>query len=70
MIVPSYSGQPYIEINNNKPFFEVDEMTDESFEKYSELDFMGICGLAYANVSKETMPTEERGQIGMVKPSG
>lgn len=31
---------------------------------------MGRCGVAYASVGKDLMPTEERGSIGQVKPSG
>ena len=41
-----------------------------SFEKYSELDSLGRCGVASANISKDLMPTEKRGSIGMIKPSG
>ena len=59
---------PYVEINNNKPFFK--EPTSEVFENYSELDSLGRCGIAYANICKELQPTEKRGSIGMVKPSG
>ena len=40
------------------------------FETYSDLDELGRCGVAYANICKELMPTEERGAIGMVKPTG
>ena len=68
--IPEYTNQPYVEINNNTPFFNEDDLTTESFEKYSELDSLGRCGVAYANVSIETMPTEKRGSIGQVKPSG
>lgn len=67
---PVYSGQPYIEVNGNVPFFTSEEMVTETFELYSMLDDYGRCGVAYANLSKETMPTDERGEIGMVKPSG
>ena len=66
--IPPYSGNPYVEINGNKPFF-TDYPTDV-FEQYSDLDQLGRCGTAYANICKEIMPTEERGQIGSVKPSG
>lgn len=66
----SYSDSPYSEVNHNKPFFSKDELTTEVFELYSELDSLGRCGVAYANICQELMPTEERGQIGMVKPSG
>lgn len=66
----TYSGQPYVEVNGNQPFFTQDELVTESFEKYSPLDSLGRCGVAYANVGQDTMPTEERGSIGQVKPSG
>ena len=68
--VPAYSGTPYTVVNNNIPAFSSADLTEESFETYSELDFLGSCGTAYANISKDLMPTEERGSIGMVKPSG
>ena len=68
--VPEYSGEPYVTINDNVPEFDEADMTEESFEDYSTLDELGRCGTAYANISQETMPTEERDAIGMVKPSG
>lgn len=68
--VPAYSGQPYVSINNNVPFFTDSDLTTDAFENYSELDDLGRCGVAYANVCKEIMPTEKRGAIGMIKPSG
>lgn len=68
--IPEYSGVAYVEINNNIPFFEEEELSTESFEVYSELDALGRCGVAYANISRELMPTEERGEIGSIKPSG
>lgn len=70
--IPEYTGEIYVEINNNKPYFEESEYTKESFEKYSNLDELGRCGVAYANISKETMPPEgdERGSISSVKPTG
>lgn len=68
--IPFYVSQPYVEINNNVPLFNQEDLTTKSFEKYSELDYLGRCGVAFANVSKETMPTEKRGSIGQVKPSG
>ena len=68
--IPAYSGNPYVAINNNVPFFTDNEMTTTAFENYSSLDTLGRCGVAYANVCTEIMPTEERGAIGQVKPSG
>ena len=68
--VPAYSGKPYTAVNNNEPYFTSDDLTTEAFENYSELDTMGRCGVAYANVCLETMPTEKRGSISEVKPTG
>lgn len=70
--IPSYTShnQAYIEINNNEPFFTENDYTTEVFETYSELDNLGRCGVTYANICKELMPTEERGEIGQVKPAG
>lgn len=68
--IPEYTGDPYVVINENVPFFPESDFTEEAFETYSDLDELGRCGAAFANVGKETMPTEERGQIGMIKPSG
>lgn len=68
--IPAYSGKPYVELNNNEPGFYGYELTTEPFETYSELDSLGRCVQAYANVCKEIMPTGERGKIGMIKPSG
>lgn len=66
----AYSGSAYCEINGNVPAFGDDELVTDAFENYSDLDSLGRCGVAYANICKEIMPTEERGAIGMVKPSG
>lgn len=70
--IPEYTDKIYVTINNNKPYFEESDYTTESFEKYSDLDELGRCGVAYANISKETMPPEgdERGSISSVKPTG
>lgn len=69
--IPEFDGKtPYVLINNNEPNFPEEDFNSNSFEKYSELDSLGRCGAAYANVSKETMPTEARGEISKVKPTG
>lgn len=68
--IPDYDGYPYVTLNNNVPSFLKEDMVTEPFEIYSDLDTFGRCGAAYANVCKELMPTEERGTIGQVKPSG
>ena len=68
--IPAYDGKAYVAINNNEPFFADSDMTTTAFENYSDLDSLCRCGVAYANICKEIMPTEERGKIGMIKPSG
>ena len=68
--IPAYSGTPYTEVNGNQPYFTEEELTTQSFETYSELDSLGRCGVAYANVGQDLMPTELRGEIGAVKPTG
>ena len=68
--IPAYSGEAAIEINQNVPGFTKADYTTEAFEQYSPLDELGRCHAAYACVGEEIMPTEERGAIGMVKPSG
>lgn len=68
--VPSYSGKDYVYLNNNVPNFDLEDINSKSFQFYSNLDFLGRCGYAYANIGKDLMPTEKRGSIGMVKPSG
>ena len=68
--VPEFSGEPYVVINGGEPFFTKEEITTESYEKYSELDELGRCGVAMACIGRDLMPTEERGEIGHVKPSG
>ncbi len=68
--MPAYDSEPYAIIHDNEPFFEEDEITTEVFEDYSNLDSLGRCGEAYANICQELMPTEERESISEVKPSG
>lgn len=68
--IPEYTDKEYIIINNNEPYFTEEDYTLKSFEKYSDLDLLGRCGVAYANVGIDTMPTIERGSIGMIKPTG
>ncbi len=68
--VPEYSGEPYVEINDNQPEFEEYELTTVPFEEYSELDELGRCGEAEACVGEETMPTEDRESISSVEPTG
>ncbi|MCD8104710.1 MAG: DNA/RNA non-specific endonuclease [Lachnospiraceae bacterium] len=68
--IPDYSGTPYVVINENIPFFDEADLTTTSYEFYSELDSLGRCGVAVANIGQDIMPTEERGAIGPIKPTG
>ncbi len=68
--VPPYSGAPYVALNGNQPDFGADTLSDEVFELYSPLDVLGRCGTAYANICQELMPTEARGDIGQIRPTG
>lgn len=70
--IPEYENSPYVYMNNNKPYFKEDEYTTEAFEKYSKLDSLNRCGVAYANICKEIMPKDgdTRESINTIKPSG
>ena len=68
--IPDYTDKIYVEINGNKAeFSDEDKKRTDAFELYTDLDELGRCGVAYANICKELMPTEKRGSIGMIKPS-
>ena len=68
--LPEYGANAYTAINGNIPEFKKDEITKDSFEEYGRLDKLGRCTTCTACVGKDLMPTEKRGQIGMVKPTG
>ncbi len=70
--ISEYSDMAYAVVNNNNPFFTDTDITNatSSYESYANLDDLGRCGVCIASVGKDIMPTEERGLIGSVKPSG
>ena len=68
--VPPYAGSPYAEIDGNVPALSAEDAVGAPAESYAPLDALGRCGAAFAIVSLDTMPTEERGSIGMIRPSG
>lgn len=68
--VPDYSGTPYYTVNGGIPYFSQDEITVSDYEQYGELDCLGRCTTAVSCVGVSLMPTEERGNIGSIKPSG
>lgn len=68
--IPEYHGKSYITINDNEPMFSEEDYASKQPERYSNLDPLGRCKVAFAKVGIDTMPTEKRGSIGMIKPSG
>ena len=68
--IAEYTDKPYVAVNGNVPYFTESELTDQSYEYYSDLDALGRCGTACASIGQDLMPTEPRGSIGMVKPTG
>ena len=68
--IPEFSDSPYVEVNGNVPYFTTDDMTTDSYETYAPLDALGRCGVVMSCIGQDLMPTEERGSIGQVKPSG
>lgn len=68
--VPDYSGQEFVELNENEPEFSEKDRSEEAYEEYSELDSLGRCGMAQAMIGEELMPDEKRSSIGQVKPTG
>ena len=68
--IPAYSGRPYVTVNDGMPFFDEEDMTTEAYESYSKLDALGRCGVTMACIGVEIMPTEDRGDIDSVTPTG
>ena len=68
--IPAYDGSPWVELNQNTPNFDPDDLTQEAFEEYGPLDSLGRCTTAWANVCRELMPTEDRESISSVTPTG
>lgn len=68
--IPSYNGKNYVILNKNVPNFSESDMKTKSFEKYSDLDYLGRAGVAYANIGFDLMPTTKRESIGSIKPTG
>lgn len=68
--IPPFHGEPYVVVNDNAPNFTAEDITTVSYETYSELDSLGRCGVTMACIGTDLMPTEERGSIGSVKPTG
>lgn len=70
LAIPPYAGEAFVALNGNIPLFTESELVTNSFEYYSPLDSLGRCGVTYACIGTDIMPTEERGNIGQIKPTG
>lgn len=69
--VPAFEGNPYVYVNDGEPVFTDEQRAAETgYERYGELDELGRCTAAFAVVGPETQPTEKRGSIGEIRPSG
>ena len=68
--IPTYAGEPFVVVNDNIPNFSQKDYTTESYERYDDLDALNRCTLTVACIGSDLMPTEERGSIGQVKPTG
>lgn len=70
--IPGFSGAAYAVVHKNQPYFEKDlsSIPRHSYQRFTDLDKLGRCGTAEAVVGRDIMPTEKRGRIGMIKPSG
>ena len=69
--VPAFEGNPYVYVNDGEPTFTDEQRAAEpGHEHYGELDELGRCTAAFAVVGPETQPTEKRGSIGEIRPSG
>lgn len=69
--LPAFEGSPYVYVNSGEPAFTAEEHAfSAGTERYGELDDLGRCTTTFAVVGTETMPAEERGSIGEVRPTG
>lgn len=69
-LVPPYSDSPSVIIHGNVPYFTADELVTDSYENFSTPDSLGRCGPAEACLGEDLMPSQPRGSIGMVRPTG
>lgn len=74
-MIPEYSPEiapdGYVVVNGNVPFFgDLPSVVPECFEVYGELDNLGRCTYAYACLGKDLLPTDDRGSISSVTPTG
>ena len=69
--IPAYAGEDVIELGGGLPAFSEDELTTESFVRFSPLDARGRTGAGTACLGPETLPTRPRGTVdASIRPSG
>lgn len=68
--IPAYTGALCININHGEPGFTAQDEARGTFMQFSDLDFEGRCGAAFARIGPDTISNEKRGDISQVHPSG
>ena len=68
--IPEYAGYAFCYVNGNKPDFREDEIWKATQESLDPLDDLGRCGTANSCIGRDGMPTEGRGDISEVHPTG
>lgn len=68
--IPAYTGALCIDINHGMPGFTAQDEARGTFMQFSDLDFEGRCGTAFARIGPDTVSNEKRGDISQVHPSG
>ena len=68
--IPAYSGEPFAVLEDNMPRFSLEDYVTQSYETYGDLDALNRCTYTVACIGRDLMPTQERENIGMVRPTG
>ena len=68
--IPAYSGEPFAVLEDNMPRFSLEDYVTKSYETYGDLDALNRCTYTVACIGRDLMPTQERENIGMVRPTG
>ncbi len=68
--IPEYSGDDVVILHDSVPEFNAYDLAHIQGDHYSDLDELGRCGPAVAMLDTSMMPTQPRGDISMVHPTG
>ena len=69
--LPEYGGRTFIVLHRNEPQFSAEFKAKENpYYSFTQLDRLGRCGAAYGRLGPELLPTQPRGPLGMIKPTG